>query len=65
MKLSMKSLMDFERAFRRLRFPYLSTDDYNGKESGCEVFTEFPYDEYDIDGVDEPEDEEDETETGE
>ena len=33
------------------------------KESGCEVFTEFPYDEYDIDGVDEPEDEEDETET--
>ena len=35
------------------------------KESGCEVFTEFPYDEYDIDGVDEPEDEEDETETGE
>ena len=35
------------------------------KESGCEVFTEFPYDEYDIDGVDEPEDKEDETETGE
>ena len=33
------------------------------KESGCEVFTEFPYDEYDIDGVDETEDEEDETET--
>ena len=33
------------------------------KESGCEVFTEFPYDEYDIDGVDEPEDEDDETET--
>ena len=32
------------------------------KESGCEVFTEFPYD---IDGVDEPEDKEDETETGE
>ena len=24
------------------------------KESGCEVFTEFPYDEYDIDGTDEP-----------
>lgn len=35
------------------------------KESGCEVFTEFPYDEYDIDGVDELEDKEDETETGE
>lgn len=34
------------------------------KESGCEVFTEFPYDEYDIDGEDEP-DEEDETETEE
>lgn len=34
------------------------------KESGCEVFTEFPYDEYDIDGEDEP-DEEDETETDE
>lgn len=34
------------------------------KESGCEVFTEFPYDEYDIDGEDEP-DEEDETEAEE
>ena len=34
------------------------------KESGCEVFTEFPYDEYEIDGEDEP-DEEDETETEE
>lgn len=34
------------------------------EESGCEVFTEFPYDEYDIDCLDEL-DEEDETETDE